>query len=90
MLKNELLSVAINFLFPELEPNSKAWEKIKKYIRKEYKLIGTSVLYCLDEKFMKLLSSLSLSINKREIIVTEQSVLATEDYHIPPSLIFHI
>lgn len=90
MLGNKQLSVAINFLFPELSVNSEAHREIRKFIRKEYGELGTSVLYYRNADFIKLISSFSLSIGTKEVIVTEKTVRATEDYSIPPSVIFEV
>lgn len=90
MLHNDHLSVAISFLFPELSVNSEAHVKIRKFIREEHEQLGTSVLYYLNSEFMQLLSSLSLSIGKKEVIVTDKTVRATKDYRSAPSIIFEI
>lgn len=88
MLKKEQVQAAIQFLFPELEENSKSYEKIERFIRKEFKMLGTSVLYYLNTEFMTLIHSLGLSIGKKEVIVTTKAVRATQDCSNTPQLIF--
>lgn len=88
MLKKEQIQAAIQFLFPELEEDSKSYEKIATFIRKEYKRLGTSVLYYLNTEFMSLIHSLGLSIGNKEVILTAKAVRATNNYAIAPRLIF--
>ena len=90
MLRNHQLSVAINFLFPELSTYSDAHQEIRKFIRNEYENLGTSVLYYLNPEFMDLISSLSLSIGTKEVIVTEKAVRATNNFSNAPKIIFEI
>lgn len=90
MLRNNQLSVAINFLFPELSVHSEAHQEIRNFIRKQYEEIGACVMYYLNRDFMDLISSFSLSIGTKEVIVTEKSVRATEHYHNNLSIIFEV
>lgn len=88
MISKEQIEVAINFLFPGLGPNSTRYRKISKFIRSEFRRLGTCVLWFRNKAFMNLLSSLSLTIDKKEVVVTPRAVLATKSYSQYPRLIF--
>lgn len=88
MITNKQIYVAINYLFPELHPNSHLYRKIEKLIRQEFQRIGTCVLWYRNKAFMNLLDSTNLSIDNKEVIVTRKAIKATENYHNVPCLIF--
>lgn len=90
MLHNDQLSVAINFLFPGLSVHSEAHQEIRKFIREQCKEKGACVMYYLNKDFVDLISSFSLSIGTKEVIVTDKTVRATKHYHVDPSIIFEV
>lgn len=86
--KKRQVQLAINFLFPGLGPNSSRFKEIAKFIRSEFNRLGTCVLWYRNERFMKLLRKLRLSIDKEEVIITPCAVLATNDCACRPTHIF--
>ncbi|MCI8383763.1 MAG: hypothetical protein HFJ33_02695 [Clostridia bacterium] len=86
-MKNTI-SVAINFLFPDLQEDSCIYREIATFIRQEYYRIGTAVLYQFNKEFMQLLHKHSLSIEGKEVIITGDAVRASHDYRVRPIIIF--
>lgn len=86
--KKRRVQVAINFLFPGLGPNSHRFKKIAQFIRSEFERLGTCVLWYRNERFIKLLNKLGLSIDKEEVIITPCAVLATNNCAYYPRHIF--